>query len=321
MRKVLAPIVAPEFAAPVVESELIAYLDDVLLTPLKDALGELRENSADPIIAALNSGQIQYHDGRFVGKFNAAISLSLRNFGAVASGNGFELSLSGLPLSIRHAVSQAKAQAEEKHRELLSLLAFLFTTVLIAPTGIDFGNTFDSFLEDLHEQFRRSVSSGGKTPPLAPSGMSSRLREEFTSRVRKAAQNLAATEAHDLRLKIQQNFAMGARLDRLDAIVEAEGGVLLRKARIVSEAEVAGVVADFTKSRCEDMGITSYVWETMGDHKVRPTRGEANNHRNLEGREFSFSNPPVVDSATGRRCHPGEDYGPCRCVARPILVT
>ena len=130
-----------------------------------------------------------------------------------------------------------------------------------------------------------------------------------------------AEAINDLQKKVQQNLALGGRLDRLGRIVASEFGAAQRKARIIAESNVAELVADFTESRLADIGVTTYVWETMGDHKVRPTHGESNNHRDLNGRTFSFRNPPVVDSATGRRRNPGKDYGPCRCVARGILVT
>ena len=74
------------------------------------------------------------------------------------------------------------------------------------------------------------------------------------------------------------------------------------------------------EKRYRELGSTEYVWETAGDGKVRPTHGESNDHRSLNGRRFSWDAPPIVDAASGRRCHPGQDFGPCRCVARPILV-
>ena len=41
-------------------------------------------------------------------------------------------------------------------------------------------------------------------------------------------------------------------------------------------------------------------------------------HRHLNGKRFSWNDPPVVDARTGRRCHPGQDYQ-CRCVALPVF--
>ncbi|MDR1706162.1 MAG: hypothetical protein LBS19_15970 [Clostridiales bacterium] len=38
----------------------------------------------------------------------------------------------------------------------------------------------------------------------------------------------------------------------------------------------------------------------------------------LNGKKFSWSDPPVVDGRSGRRCHPGQDYQ-CRCAALPVF--
>jgi uncharacterized protein with gpF-like domain len=38
----------------------------------------------------------------------------------------------------------------------------------------------------------------------------------------------------------------------------------------------------------------------------------------MNGKIFSFDNPPVVDKKTGRKANHSEDYN-CRCVAIPAL--
>ena len=58
--------------------------------------------------------------------------------------------------------------------------------------------------------------------------------------------------------------------------------------------------------------MEEYVWSTSQDSRVRDS------HRRLNRKKFRWDDPPVVDPKTGRRCHPGEDYG-CRCVALPVF--
>ena len=41
-------------------------------------------------------------------------------------------------------------------------------------------------------------------------------------------------------------------------------------------------------------------------------------HKRLNGKIFSWNDPPVIDTRTGRRGHPGDDYQ-CRCVAIPVF--
>lgn len=58
-------------------------------------------------------------------------------------------------------------------------------------------------------------------------------------------------------------------------------------------------------------GLDDYMWITQLDAKVRPM------HASLHGTIQKWSRPPVINES-GRRGHPGEDYG-CRCrVAVPL---
>lgn len=87
-------------------------------------------------------------------------------------------------------------------------------------------------------------------------------------------------------------------------------GVSKRKAQLIARDQMAKLNADITRSQQEDAGVIEYTWRTSGDSRVRER------HRKLDGKVFSWDNPPVVDLKTGRRCHPGQDYQ-CRCVAIP----
>lgn len=84
--------------------------------------------------------------------------------------------------------------------------------------------------------------------------------------------------------------------------------------------QVSMLNAELTKSIHEDAGVTHYVWISQHDDKVRTS------HRAFDGKIFSWKCPPdgwyLTKSKglilTGRRCHPGEDYG-CRCHAKPVF--
>lgn len=56
-------------------------------------------------------------------------------------------------------------------------------------------------------------------------------------------------------------------------------------------------------------GAKYFIWKTKGDSKVRPS------HQELNGKEFSYENPPIVD---GRQIFPSEDWG-CRCVDIAVI--
>ena len=107
-------------------------------------------------------------------------------------------------------------------------------------------------------------------------------------------------------------FGDAAAIEKERAAIESEFGVSKRKAEFLADQEAGLVTAKYRKIRYDSLGVQEYVWQTSGDIRVRP------DHAALNNRRFAFSNPPVCDNATGRRCNPGEDYR-CRCVPRPIV--
>lgn len=88
----------------------------------------------------------------------------------------------------------------------------------------------------------------------------------------------------------------------------------------MSSDQVSTLNSELTKSIHQDAGVENYVWVSKRDELVRQS------HRAFDGKIFSWSSPPdgwyVTKSKglilTGRRCHPGEDYG-CRCRAKPVF--
>ena len=85
-----------------------------------------------------------------------------------------------------------------------------------------------------------------------------------------------------------------------------------KHARLIARDQMAKLNADLTKRQQTDAGVEEYKWSDSRDARVRPR------HKHLNGKTFRWDDPPVVDTKTGRRCHPGQDYQ-CRCVAIPVF--
>ncbi len=84
------------------------------------------------------------------------------------------------------------------------------------------------------------------------------------------------------------------------------------RAALIARDQVLKFNGQITQLQHDEAGITRYTWSTSKDERVR------DGHEHLEGKEFSYDSPPVVDEKTGRRANPGQDFQ-CRCVALPIL--
>ena len=328
MRVTLTPIAARESYIAPVEKELVAYFKETLFDPLTDLISDsgVRTNAAhdekhSAVWDALLAGIIWYAAGVFSGTFNAAISRELRALGAIKRGTGFALAQEDIPLPLKGAVALSLQRSTALHESVLSTLTRIEENLTSAPTGLNFTKAVDKITNDLQEQLVRSVSSveGLPTPPSVSEGLTGQLREKLTQETERAVKDFTLEATQELRSLVRRNLSEGGRTDRLASIIEARFGVAQRKAQFLADQETSLLVSEFREQRYRELGSTEYVWETTGDAKVRPTHGESNDHRSLNGRRFSWDAPPVVDSASGRRCHPGQDYN-CRCVARPILV-
>jgi len=80
------------------------------------------------------------------------------------------------------------------------------------------------------------------------------------------------------------------------------------RAKLIARDQVAKLTGELTKERQLDMGVTGYIWRTVGDERVRDS------HSEVDGKFFTWDNPPFETDGN----HPGEDYQ-CRCWAEPVL--
>ena len=89
-------------------------------------------------------------------------------------------------------------------------------------------------------------------------------------------------------------------------------GVSRNKARFLARDQMAKLNSEIAQKQQTSAGVKEYIWSSSGDGRVR------DRHKELNGKKFKWSEPPIVDKKTGRRAHPGEDYQ-CRCVALPVF--
>ena len=88
----------------------------------------------------------------------------------------------------------------------------------------------------------------------------------------------------------------------------------------LSADQVSTLNSQLTREEHRDAGVQYYIWKSRRDNRVRQS------HRAFDGKIYKWDSPPSgwyqTKSRglvlTGRRCHPGEDYG-CRCCAIPVF--
>jgi SPP1 gp7 family putative phage head morphogenesis protein len=112
----------------------------------------------------------------------------------------------------------------------------------------------------------------------------------------------------------------GTRVEELQDVIEDRFAVPAARAEFIARDQVGKFYGQLNQLRQEELGIGQYTWRTVGDEKVRGTPGGRwphGMHYDLDGKVFSWSDPPVTNSR-GDRNHPGGDYE-CRCMAEPVI--
>jgi SPP1 gp7 family putative phage head morphogenesis protein len=129
-------------------------------------------------------------------------------------------------------------------------------------------------------------------------------REAQLARIRA----LSDAQADTVRAVLERH-GPGARVEQVAADIEAEAGTTPARAAVVARTQVLALNATLTVARHQAAGIERFKWSTVHDARVRPS------HRALDGREFAYAEPPVVD---GEPTLPGHSPN-CRCLALPVL--
>lgn len=114
-----------------------------------------------------------------------------------------------------------------------------------------------------------------------------------------------------------EGLERGLRYDDVYEMIMRTGLATESQARLIARTETARTASVLTQARAESVGSTHFIWRTMRDGTVRPS------HRRLEGRTFSWDDPPECDAGSKKhpepyRALPGQIFN-CRCFPQPII--
>lgn len=119
----------------------------------------------------------------------------------------------------------------------------------------------------------------------------------------------AAERVHRMTLA---GMEKGLRADEIAAEIQKTGSVTKSRAILIAQTEVSRSATTLTQARAQHIGSPGYFWRTSEDGAVRE------DHRELNGKFFTWDNPPVADKRTDETAHPGCIYR-CRCWADPVI--
>ena len=279
-----------------------------IFKPLLDILkGDNRENAVSgQFRRAIQKGDITYTGEFFFGKFNAAISRELISLGAKFNKvlKAYRIPLAKIPIDVRDLIAQGRIAALKKEEAVNKTLVEMGEK----DFSVDFKQRAEDIVQDLGKQFTRTVTPKEVETPYE----AEHLKEAYNENLNIYINDWSNTAIFRLRSKMSEQVAQGFRADETAKVIQAEFGVSKNKAKFLARQETSLLVSAYREQRYTDAGIREYIWQSSHDERVRKS------HKELNGRKFSWDNPPIVDPATGRKAHPGEDFG-CRCIAVPVI--
>lgn len=314
--KTLKPIYDHDAYSKPIEQALYSYFYQLIFAPLFALLKEPEQRSnanSSALEEALRSGKIIYSSPYFIGPLSAAISKELKRAGAVYNKQrkAFKLEQTSLPLSLLASISEGNRKAKQKAREVEDYLRAIEGRQL---PKLNLENPFKETFDKLDKQFHSSTKplTGEDLEIPLDESLRDQLSEAYSNNLDLYIKDWYDTQILKLRKKVSENVESGFRAENLIETIQAEKQVTYNKAKFLARQETSLMVSKYRQIRYEEVGIDKYIWSTSHDGRVRP------DHRELQGKVFSFSNPPVTDHHTMARNNPGEDFN-CRCVAIPVI--
>lgn len=314
--KFLEPLQLKESYYSHIEKKLDRFFYNLLIKPIEDKIKEtfnknILKNSASTLPNAINSGRIYWQDGYMLGNFNSSISKELKKLGARYSRakKGWIIAKRDLDPNSLIAVAQADMRFDSMTKDIITYLDGINVDEELKQ--LDLFEAYETSIDKMERDYKK-IASKITIPPKLTEEQKRIITEQWTNNLKLYIQDFTQEEILKLRSKVEKNVFAGKRASNLVKEIQKEYNTTNAKARFLARQETSLLTSKFRESRFKDIGVSRYKWRGAMDARERP------DHKKLEGKIFSFDNPPVVDTKTGRRANAGEDFG-CRCVAIPIV--
>lgn len=278
-------------------------------------IGEIHNAKEDALIKALRNGEIQYINGKFYGKFNAEISRILIKMGAKFNKvtKTYDIARSMLSMDVISAIATGAVLAETVRKQLLDFLDSFNIETYMPDLKKILDVPLDEIVEDLDEQQEHSIKEAMKIVPEFNEANREFLKQNYIENVEYSVKNFTEKQVDKLREMVEYNAYYGySKNNNLIDRIQREFDITRNRAKFIANQETSLLTAKLNEMRLKEVGITHYKWSTSHDKRVRDT------HKDLDGKIFSFDDPPIVNKK-GDRKNPGEDFG-CRCRAIGVVL-
>lgn len=309
------------FLSPIKETseiyeKIMDYLADIwrkeIYVPLmKDIVRKsLIKNAYQDLVDAISSGQIQYIDAHFEGSFSSAVSRELKKLGAVwdRKHGWWTIPQSKLTNDMRMAIGTSQSRFQSMSNRIVQKLNDMIPADIAEKFQAQ--KLFDMALHRVNGQMKKQIS----VMPELTKDQSARISKEYVNNMQLYIKDWTEKEILELRNKISENSYKGNRYEDMVKIIQDSYGVSRNKAKFLARQETSLMITKFQQTRYQSAGVNEYKWRTVAGSPKHPVRTM---HKALDGKIFTWDNPPIVDEK-GNRKNPGQDYN-CRCTAVPIV--
>lgn len=316
MMKFLKPIREKRSHEEVIYRRIKQFFDELLFDFMKEVLKDNRLENALDLRTLLRRGDVVYENGVF--KFERPISnkvaKELEQMGAKWSNarKGYVIAPKKLPVLIAQTVAEVNIQNAEKVKQIQNYLNNVQDSKDYAYNRLNFDVEVEKIGTDLDRQFADSVKPVLEIAPKMTEFQKSEIAKNYTNNLAFYIRKFADEEIVKLRQELQPLVMAGYRAESLEKIIRKREGISARKAKFLARQETRLLVAEYTKNRMKQAGITRFRWRTVLDGRERPE------HKALNGRIFSWSEPPIIDARTGETGYPSQAFN-CRCWAEPVI--
>lgn len=300
-----------------IQNVIMKHLRDELYNPLFEKLHIKPKaiNDLDVLRNALREGKIFYVDGGFkaVNKFGNTVARELERIGATYDRRQkmYRIQYDRLPKDLLVSVAEAQRLSQERVIFVDNFLKNFLGNIDDFVDNIAFTDEVITILDDANQQIKKNVKKINVITPELDETQLREIAKSYTTNMQYYIKKWAEKDITEFRKKVQQAVLEGYREDKVQKILQQEYKIGAAKAKFLAQNETSIMLAQYRKVTYQRMGFNKFKWVTIMDGKEREL------HAELNGKIFSFDNPPVIDERLGQRGLPGETYN-CRCGIIPV---
>ncbi len=312
--KYLDPMILTDSLYAPIEESINMIFEHAIFAPLRAALAtlgiEIRNAPSIGLERALADGKVWYSESRIYGTFNASISKELKGMGAIFDKRTKSWKLPGMmPPRLQMAIAHAESESQKAVESVIRMLDSV--NIQDAIDQSDIQEQYEKGAWRMNDNFLDAVKAVTVAPTFTEE-QNKIIAREWSENLELYIKDWADEAILDLRQKVQANTLRGQRAGNLVKTIQETQGVSKTKAKFLARQETSLLMSKMRETRFKDIGVVRYRWTGADDERERP------DHKVLNGKIFTWDQPPITNRTTGARNNPGEDYG-CRCLAVPIL--